>query len=86
MKRRPSNDDRPTVCLGRKAKASLDKLTQPTSDHARIVSEDDPERTIEELKKLSGQGHSRGWRFNRDEIHDRAATSKRGTQPQPKQR
>jgi hypothetical protein len=25
----------------------------------------------EEFLRLSGQGHSNGWRFNRDEIHDR---------------
>jgi hypothetical protein len=25
----------------------------------------------EEFVRLSGQGHSNGWRFNRDEIHDR---------------
>lgn len=32
---------------------------------------DEPERSVEELKRLSGKGHSRGWRFNRDEIHQR---------------
>ena len=31
----------------------------------------DPERSIEEFKRLSGKGNSRGWRFNRDEIHSR---------------
>lgn len=29
------------------------------------------ERSIEEFKCLSGGGNSRGWRFRRDEIHDR---------------
>ena len=33
---------------------------------------DDPEIRFEELNRLSGQGHSRGWRFNRDEIHERS--------------
>jgi hypothetical protein len=33
--------------------------------------EDDPERSIEEFMRLSGKGDSRGWRFNRDEIHSR---------------
>jgi HTH-type transcriptional regulator / antitoxin HigA len=28
-------------------------------------------RNNAELKQLSGRGHSRGWRFNRDEIHER---------------
>jgi hypothetical protein len=31
--------------------------------------EDDAERSIEQFKRLSGKGNSRGWRFNRDEIH-----------------
>ena len=31
----------------------------------------DPERSIAEFKRLSGRGHSRGWRFDRDEIHER---------------
>ncbi|HTS70077.1 MAG TPA: DUF6364 family protein [Terriglobia bacterium] len=32
---------------------------------------DDAERSIKEFNQLSGRGHSRGWRFDRDEIHDR---------------
>jgi len=30
------------------------------------------ERSIEEFNQLSGKGDSRGWRFDRDEIHSRA--------------
>lgn len=30
-----------------------------------------PEQDIEELVRLSGQGDSQGWKFNRDEIHER---------------
>jgi hypothetical protein len=33
--------------------------------------DDDPEKSIEEYTRLSGKGDSRGWRFNRDEIHSR---------------
>lgn len=29
------------------------------------------EATIEELTELSGQGNSSGWKFERDEIHER---------------
>lgn len=29
------------------------------------------EQDIEELRCLSGQGHSGGWKFNRGEIYDR---------------
>ncbi len=32
----------------------------------------DPERSVAEFKRLSGRGHSRGWRFDRDEIHERS--------------
>lgn len=30
-----------------------------------------PEQDIEELRRLSGQGHSGGWKFNREEIYER---------------
>jgi hypothetical protein len=40
--------------------------------------EDDPEKSIEEFKQLSGKGNSRGWRFNRDEIHSRSNDSETG--------
>jgi len=36
-----------------------------------LAGGDDPERSLEEFQSLSGRGHSRGWRFNRDEIHNR---------------
>lgn len=29
------------------------------------------ERSTAEFRHLSGRGHSRGWSFNRDEIHER---------------
>jgi antitoxin component of RelBE/YafQ-DinJ toxin-antitoxin module len=29
------------------------------------------DKEIAELRRLSGQGDSRGWKFNRDEIHER---------------
>ncbi|MGC9223666.1 MAG: hypothetical protein ACP5E2_07055 [Terracidiphilus sp.] len=31
----------------------------------------DDVRWLEELHELSGRGNSHGWRFNRDEIHER---------------
>ncbi len=30
------------------------------------------EEDIAEFRRLSGQGDSQGWRFNRDEIHERS--------------
>lgn len=40
----------------------------------QLTSKDDPERDIEELRTLSKQskGRSRGWKFDRDEIHERS--------------
>jgi len=29
------------------------------------------ERDLEEFRRLSGQGDSNGWKFNRDEVHER---------------
>ena len=39
----------------------------------RLTGRDEPERDVEELRRLSaeGRGRSRGWRFDRDEIHER---------------
>jgi hypothetical protein len=31
----------------------------------------DAEQWVEEFERLSGHGHSDGWRFDRDEIHRR---------------
>ena len=36
-----------------------------------LAGVDNPERSIEEFRRLSGKGNSRGWRFNRDESHSR---------------
>jgi hypothetical protein len=56
----------------KKAEALGKSLNQLIRDHVQtIAGGDDPERSIAEFKKLSGQGHSRGWRFNRDEVHER---------------
>ena len=38
----------------------------------RLAGGDVSERSVAEFKRLSGQGHSRGWRFDRDEIHERS--------------
>ena len=55
-----------------KAEALGKSLNQLIRDYLQTVTGgDDPERSIEEFKRLSGQGHSRGWRFRRDEIHER---------------
>ena len=66
--------DEQLVARARKKANALGKsLNQLMRDYLqKLAGEDDPERSIEEFKQLSGHGHSRGWRFNRDEIHERS--------------
>jgi hypothetical protein len=65
--------DEQTVERARKKADALGKsLNQLIRDYLqKLAGGDDPERSIEEFQRLSGRGHSRGWRFNRDEIHER---------------
>jgi len=65
--------DQQLVARARKKADALGKsLNQLIRDYLqKLTGDDDPERSIEEFRKLSGRGHSRGWRFNRNEIHER---------------
>jgi hypothetical protein len=65
--------DEQVVSRARKRAGALGKsLNQLIRDYLQeVAGDDDRERSIEEFRRLSGQGHSRGWRFNRDEIHGR---------------
>jgi hypothetical protein len=59
----------------KKAEALGKSLNQVIRDYLeRLAGGDEPERDIEELERLSreGRGRSRGWRFRRDDLHDRA--------------
>ena len=48
-------------------------LNQLVRDYLqKLAGGDDPEQSIEEFRQLSGKGHSRGWRFDRNEIHERS--------------
>lgn len=40
----------------------------------QLTARDDPERDIDELRKLSvqGGGRSGAWRFDRDDLHERS--------------
>jgi hypothetical protein len=68
-----SIDERLLASARKKAEALGKSLNQVIRDYLeRLAGGDDPERSIEEFKHLSGQGHSRGWRFDRDEIHERS--------------
>jgi hypothetical protein len=65
--------DENVVARARKHAEALGKsLNQLIRDYLQTLADGDPERSVEEFKRLSGRGNSRGWRFNRDEIHDRS--------------
>jgi hypothetical protein len=65
--------DEQIVSRARKKAEALGKsLNQLIRDCLQTVAGGgDAERSIEEFKRLSGTGHSNGWKFNRDEIHFR---------------
>jgi hypothetical protein len=65
--------DEQTVERARKRADALGKsLNQLIRDYLQqLAGTDDTERWIEEFRRLSGTGDSQGWRFNRDEIHER---------------
>ncbi len=67
-----SIDDQLVARARKKAEALGKSLNQLIRDYLHsLAGGDDPEGSIEEFNRLSGQGHSHGWRFNRDEIHAR---------------
>jgi hypothetical protein len=68
-----SLDDQVVARARKKAEALGKSLNQLVRDYLeKLAGNDDPERSIEEFKRLSGRGSSRGWRFDRDELHDRS--------------
>ena len=57
----------------KKAEALGKSLNQLIRDYLqKVAGGDDPEKSVEEFKSLSGRGDSGGWRFNRDETHERS--------------
>ncbi len=67
-----SIDEQLVAKARKKANAVGKSLNQLIRDYLQnLAGGDDPERSIEEFQNLSGRGNSRGWRFNRDEIHRR---------------
>lgn len=65
--------DEQTIARARKKAGALGtSINQLIRDYLeKLAGGDDPEKSIQEFKRLSGQGNSRGWKFNRDEIHAR---------------
>ena len=49
---------------------SLDQLIRHYLEN--LTTQSSAEEDVAELRRLSGQGGSRGWKFNRDEIHERS--------------
>ena len=66
--------DKQLVNRARKRADALGKsLNQLICDYLKkLAGGDDPERSIEGFRRLSGKGHSRGWRFDRDQIRERS--------------
>ena len=66
--------DEQLVARARKRANALGKsLNQLIRDYLQnLAGGDNPEQSIAEFQRLSGRGHSRGWRFNREEIHERS--------------
>lgn len=68
-----SIDDQLVARARKKAEAMGKSLNQLIRDHLQtIAGGNDAERSIDEFRRLSGTGNSRGWCFNRDEIHERS--------------
>ena len=66
--------DQRTLAKARKRAQAMGKsVNQLVRDYLeRLAGEDDANAWIEEFAELSGKGHSKGWRFNRDEIYERS--------------
>lgn len=57
------------------AKSMGKSLNQLVCDHLeQLTRQDEVQEEIAELRRLSaeGEGHSQGWRFDRDELHGRS--------------
>ncbi len=70
-----SVDERLVRRARKKADAMGKSLNQLVRDYLeRLAGSDDAERDVAELRQLSrgSRGHARRWRFNRDELHERA--------------
>jgi len=68
-----SIDEQLAARARKRAEALGKSLNQLIRDYLqKLAGGDDPEQSIEEFRRLSGKGHSRGWRFDRDEIHERS--------------
>jgi hypothetical protein len=68
-----SVDERLVKEARRAARARGKSLNQLIREYLeQLTARDNPGREVEELRRLSaqGRGRSRGWRFNRNELHE----------------
>jgi hypothetical protein len=68
-----SIDEQLAARARKRAQALGKSLNQLIRDYLqKLAGGDDPGQSIGEFRRLSGKGHSRGWRFDRNEIHERS--------------
>ena len=70
-----SVDERLVRRARKKANAMGKSLNQLVREYLeRLAGSDDAERDVAEIRELSreSRGRTRGWRFNREELHERA--------------
>ena len=66
-----SIDERLVERAREKLRATGKTINQEIREHLEhIVGDGDLERDIEEFVRLSGQGNSNGWKWNRDELYE----------------
>jgi len=53
------------------AEAMGKSLDQVVRDYLETLACNDIERDVAEFRRLAGGGHSKGCRFNREELHER---------------
>lgn len=65
--------DEKTVLEARKVAASMGKSLNQIirEDLERLTRKQNRNSALDEFKALTGQGNSREWSFNRDELHER---------------
>lgn len=65
--------DEKTIIEARKVAASMGKSLNQIirEDLERLTSKQSRITALDEFKALAGQGNSKGWRINRDELHER---------------
>jgi hypothetical protein len=67
-----SLDEELLVRASAKAREMGKSLDQLVSDFLKSIADgENAELSIKEFERLSAKGHSQGWRFNREETHER---------------